>query len=89
MDRQEDLERDTHRAQGEQRAQTPTNRVGALAAHGRQAGRGDRNLEHQAGRGVEGAAGRRAGAEAGWPTFSLLQDSRTKKYRRPRQLGTL
>ena len=89
MDRREDLERDTHQAQEEQRAQTPTIRLGALATRGHLAGRGDRNLEDQAGRGVGGVAGRRAGAEAGWPTFSLLQDSRMRKYRRPRQLGTL
>ena len=89
MDRHEDLERDTHRAQEEQRAQTLTIRLGALGTRGHQAGRGDQNLEDQAGRGVGEVAGRRAGAEAGWPTSSLLQDSRMRKYRRPRQLGTL
>ena len=89
MDRQEDLERDTQQVQGEQRAQTPTNLLGALATLGQQAGRGDRNLDHQAGREVQGVAGLRAGAEAGWQTFPLLQVSRMRKYRRPRQLATL
>ena len=62
----EDPGKDTqHQVQEEQRVQTPINRLGALATLGHPAGRGDRNLEDQAGRGVEGVAGRRAGAGAG------------------------
>ena len=93
MDRQEGQEEgvhDHHRAQDEQRARIPTIPLGALAIRGGdQQGRGDRSLEHQAGREVERAAGQRAGPEAGWRTSSLRQDSLMRKSRRPRRLGTL